>query len=134
MPIIYQKWIKRADLKANPGKLYVFGDNLERAGYGGQAKEMRGEPNAIGIATKFSPYLHDSAFFTDARYDEIWNKIEDDLYVLVEPLKEGWDVVWPEGGIGSGLSQMPTRCPKLWKSLQDGIVILQNIGEWRSTA
>jgi redox-sensitive bicupin YhaK (pirin superfamily) len=30
--------------------LFVFGDNLRRTGFGGQAAEMRGEPNAVGIA------------------------------------------------------------------------------------
>ena len=53
--IIYQKFIYRSDLKANPSVLYLFGDNLQRVGLGGQAKEMRGEPNAVGIATKKAP-------------------------------------------------------------------------------
>lgn len=43
------KYIKRQDLKSNPNTQYLFGDNLKRSGFGGQAKEMRGEPNAIGI-------------------------------------------------------------------------------------
>jgi hypothetical protein len=55
--IIYQKYIKREDLRANPTVLYVFGDNEARTGLGGQAKEMRGEPNAVGIATKASPWV-----------------------------------------------------------------------------
>ncbi|MEC7290450.1 MAG: hypothetical protein VXW22_10215, partial [Pseudomonadota bacterium] len=55
MIILRQHRIYRQDLRANPGTIYVFGDNTERVGLGGQAKEMRGEPNARGIATLWSP-------------------------------------------------------------------------------
>lgn len=65
MIILRQTRIYRADLAMNPKVLYVFGDNLERKGFGGQAYEMRGEPNAFGIATKrlASHYFPDSYFF-----------------------------------------------------------------------
>jgi hypothetical protein len=62
MPIIYQKFIRRQDLRNNRDKFYVFGDNMQRIGYGGQARDMRGEPNAIGAVTK-------PARFTAARQD-----------------------------------------------------------------
>jgi len=52
MGIRTEKHITRQMLRAEPGTLWVFGDNLQRKGLGGQAKEMRGEPNAIGIPTK----------------------------------------------------------------------------------
>lgn len=52
MIVLHQKFIFREDLQANPDVYYLFGDNVERRGLGGQAKEMRGEPNAIGVATK----------------------------------------------------------------------------------
>ena len=56
MPVIYQKRICRDDLRRNPNAVYIFGDNEARTGLGGQAREMRGEPNAMGIATKRSPH------------------------------------------------------------------------------
>ena len=63
MKLFVQKWIARADLKQNQDRIYLFGDNVERVGHGGQAKEMRGEPNAIGIATKLKPeYAAATAF------------------------------------------------------------------------
>ena len=55
MPIKYQKWIERSDLQNNPEDVYIFGDNYARQGLCGQAKAMRGEPNALGIATKRTP-------------------------------------------------------------------------------
>lgn len=44
--------ISRAYVRANRDKLFLFGDNLERRGFGGQAAAMRAEPNAVGIPTK----------------------------------------------------------------------------------
>ena len=73
-----QKFITRADLQANPKRLYLFGDNVMRAGLGGQAKEMRGEPNAVGVATKKAPHRGHLAYFTDAEYAENCEQIRSD--------------------------------------------------------
>jgi hypothetical protein len=54
MPIVFRQWIT---------PFYVFGDNGRRIGFGGQAKEMRGEPNAIGVATEWVPTNRPNAFF-----------------------------------------------------------------------
>jgi len=62
MIIIKQHKIYRKDLKNNPDVLYLFGDNLVQKGFGGQAKEMRGEPNAEGIPTKKLPSMEAKAF------------------------------------------------------------------------
>lgn len=51
MPLLFQNTIRRAHLRANPKNLYLFGDNEQRRGLGGLARECRGEPNAVGIAT-----------------------------------------------------------------------------------
>jgi len=118
VPIWYQKRIYRKDLVDNPEVFFVFGDNLSRRGFGGQAKEMRGEPNAIGVATKRYPSMTEASFFSDAYYDEIIGLVETDLQRVERVLKQGHDVVWPEDGIGSGLSQMPERCPRLWAWLE----------------
>jgi hypothetical protein len=64
--IEFAEFITRASCRANPDKTFLFGDNAIHAGFGGQAaKEMRGEPNAIGIPTKFYPNMRDDSFFTD---------------------------------------------------------------------
>jgi hypothetical protein len=41
-------------LVAHPHTLFVFGDNVQRYGKGGQAM-IRDEPNALGVATPPSP-------------------------------------------------------------------------------
>ncbi|SDK47143.1 hypothetical protein [Bradyrhizobium ottawaense] len=63
MPVVFQNWITRNDLLDNRDKMYVFGDNVQRTGFAGQAKEMRGEPNAIGVVTKWAPSMQPTAFF-----------------------------------------------------------------------
>ena len=42
------------DARRHRDRLFVFGDNDARRGLAGQAA-IRGEPNAIGLATKRSP-------------------------------------------------------------------------------
>ena len=112
MPIIYQKWIKREDLRANPNVLYVFGDNEARIGHGGQAKEMRGEPNAVGIATKASPWV----FWNDADLAEKSYIIDHDLVPLFAAAPNRI-IVFPLDGVGTGLAQLSTRCPAIFSYL-----------------
>jgi hypothetical protein len=115
MPIIYQKWITRVDLRANPSVLYVFGDNVARVGLGGQAKEMRGEPNAVGIATKWSP----SEFFDEARTNEQCRIIEKDMVSLNTARSFGRLIVLPLDGLGTGLADLSTRAPTTFAYLQE---------------
>jgi hypothetical protein len=121
MPLKYQQWITRADLRANPQSIYVFGDNFARIGLGGQAKEMRGEPNAVGIATKISPrqYLNDEWFY-DCLHS--WAVV---FEYLTNALHNGNVVVFPEDGIGTGLADLPNKAPLCWQLLQTFVKHLQ---------
>lgn len=110
--IVYVDWIVRATLRGAPEARFVFGDNTIRQGYGGQAREMRDEPNAIGIATKWFPGSSSGDFFSDddLRAFEIVN---DDIDLVVAALAEGRTVYAPKAGLGTGLSELPTRAPAL---------------------
>lgn len=121
MMIIKQHRISRKDIKANPDVLYIFGDNLDRKGMGGQAAEMRGEPNSFGIATK-RRITHNSVddYFFDEDEDviDIINTEFDRLKIALwqrDP-KLNWKykaVVIPLDGIGTGLSKLPETAPEL---------------------
>jgi len=113
--IEYRNHITRAMLRAEPEKLFVFGDNIQREGYGGQAKEMRGEPNAVGIPTKIYPSMAEKAFFTDSNYDMFLLHTAKDYLRLV-----GFAgvIVWPKGGIGTGLAQLEKRAPIIWDDIE----------------
>lgn len=117
MPIITQKWISRHDLSDNPDRLYLFGDNLMRRGMGGQAKEMRGEPNAVGVATKRAPTMNNEDFFCDDYFDALVDQMIVDLAPAVRHLMNGGTVVLPADGLGTGLSQLPQRAPNIHRFL-----------------
>lgn len=113
--ILFQKRIYRADLQANREWTYVFGDNYERVGLGGQAGEMRGEPNAFGLVTKWHPGMASGDFFYDSEMQDVlalWRP-------AFEVLKARSYVVLPLDGVGTGLAQLPTRAPKLYIWLTD---------------
>lgn len=115
--IVYQSIILRPDLQANPGVLYVFGDNMLRMGFGGQAREMRGEPNAVGVATKKAPGGRPEDYFSDHEFDENMRVINADYARALTWHLSGGVVVVPLAGIGSGLSEMPSRCPRTYAML-----------------
>jgi hypothetical protein len=118
MPIRYEKYIRRDMLKAEPDTLWVFGCNFEKEGLGGQAKEMRDEPNAVGIPTKRSPSMSEKAFLSDEDYSEWWAKSEKSVLKLILHHMEGGMIVWPLNDIGTGLADLPRRAPNIMKSIQ----------------
>jgi hypothetical protein len=111
--IIYQSRIYRIDLEKNPSLTYVFGDNVQRIGMGGQAREMRGEPNAVGVATKWSSY----EFFDVARTVEQNAIIDADMAPLFRIAKGGGTIVLPTDGLGTGLAELQTRAPATFDHL-----------------
>jgi hypothetical protein len=124
--LLFQEWISRADLQDNPDKIYVFGDNVKRYGYGGQAKEMRGEPNAFGIPTKWAPSMSDDAYFSDRQYNDIVIILDLHFQKLRSHIENGTSVVFPTNGIGTGLSQLPQRAPIVNDFIQNLIYDLEN--------
>jgi len=127
MPVIYQGYISRQDLKRNPEVLYLFGDNDARHGMGGQAKEMRGEPNAVGVRTKSKPSRVENAFWSDDGIELHAASILEDLEPVVEHLENGGIVVIPMNGLGTGYSEMAKRCPKTLQYLQVALEELATI-------
>ncbi|MCB2380132.1 hypothetical protein LGH70_21230 [Hymenobacter sp. BT635] len=123
--ILKQKRIYRTDLQVNPTTLYLFGDNEQRRGKGGQAIEMRDEPNAVGIRVKRRPRLQEADFWTDAAFEANCRMIEDDLAPVRQHLAAGGTVVLPEDGIGTGLAQLEQRAPRTFAFLQQA---LQSLG------
>ena len=117
----FRKWITRDMVRNEREKLFVFGDNELRQGLGGQAKEMRGEPNSFGIATKFSPSMEPGAFFNDHPY--AISIVLRDLADLCQQWDEKYppyeSIVYPQDGVGSGLAQLETRSPIIWSIIRN---------------
>jgi hypothetical protein len=125
MPLVFQDRIERSDLRANPDTLYLFGDNEARRGLGGQAAACRGEPNAIGVATKCLPRRNAKAYWSDQDYDRLVALIEADLAPAFAHVRRGGTVVCPTAGLGTGLSELPTRAPKVFAYLSKRIADLK---------
>ena len=118
MPVRYEQRVTRAMVKANPSWLFVFGDNLAGQGHGGQAAEMRGEPNAVGVPTKRRPSMDPEAFFTDSDWSRFKAAASAPFARLSGHLETGGIVVWPKDGIGTGLARLPQRAPQIWAALE----------------
>lgn len=108
-----QKFITRQDVKNNPDKVYLFGDNLEQRGLGGQAKSMRGEPNAYGIPTKKKPSNTVDSFFSDSELAA--NKLAIDMAIAKIPKDK--TIVLPEDGLGTGRASLQDKAPETFNYL-----------------
>ena len=124
--IIYQKFIYREDLRNNPNIFYLFGDNDIRMGRGGQAKEMRGEPNAIGIRVKKAPLIGD-VYYSDSEFKENTRKINEDLNEVRKQLDYGKIIVIPSDGIGTGLALLKYKAPKTLLYLVNSLLNLREV-------
>lgn len=115
--IEYWDYVTREDLKSNPDKIFLFGDNLIEKGYGGQAKEMRDEPNAIGIPTKKLPSNSPGSFFTDRELESNKNYIDK----AFSKIPKNKTIVIPSAGLGTGLAMLDVQAPKTYAYLLDCI-------------
>jgi len=107
-----------ADVKANRGKIFVFGDNLERVGKGGQA-QIRDNRNAMGIVTKMKPATTADAYMSDATLERNKRLINSDISAIKKTNKP---VVFPKDGLGTGLAQLKTRAPKTYAFLKERLL------------
>ena len=114
-------------LRASPETLFVFGDNIVKQGFGGQAAEMRGEPNAVGIPTKYAPGMREADFFIDDDFRKAKPIIEQAFARLTAHAKRGGEIVWPEDGIGTGLAQLQKRAPKIWDFIETNRKALEKL-------
>lgn len=108
MPVRYLSWITRDMLKAEPQARFVFGDNMLRIGLGGQAAAMRGEPNAIGVATLYAP-----GEYYRADDPAALETVAADLAKVAGALAAGRTVYVPLDGLGTGLGRLPQNAPAL---------------------
>lgn len=113
MKIIRQKeWWTRESVAADPGRIYIFGDNEEGWGTGGQAC-IRGLENAYGIPTLKAP----GEFWSDDDFEQNMKAIEAAIAMI--PTDRDW--VISADGLGTGLAQLDARAPKTFEYLQSRI-------------
>jgi len=125
--LIRSTWITRLAVREDRDTIFVYGDNMEGRGLGGQAREMRGEPNTIGVPTKWAPERRASAYFTDddSLNRDVRHAIWEAFDRMRAALDAGRNVVIPADGIGTGLAELPTRAPKLHAMIEAAIAELE---------
>jgi hypothetical protein len=129
MPVLFMSSITREFVRSHQTWFFVFGDNLVKKGLGGQAREMRGEPNAVGIATKRSPSMNSDAFFSDSDIHNVivMDAIKNSFRILESHLLSGGVVVIPKNGVGGGLANLPVNAPLIDTFIKGSIERLANI-------
>jgi hypothetical protein len=114
--VIRPEFVSRDQVRADRSILFAYGDNMQHRGLGGQAAEIRWEPNALGIPTKWLPRMTREAFFQDADWDKI--EVQRAIIVPFDRLEAelvcGGTIVIPASGIGTGRAQLPRRAPRIF--------------------
>jgi len=113
-------------LRAEPDALFVFGDNMQRTGKGGQAI-IRDEPNAIGVPTKHAPNKISASYFGRPENEQEEKAAIDAAFdKILEAVKSGKRVYFPAGGLGTGLAEMDKRAPALLAHINNRIQEILN--------
>jgi hypothetical protein len=87
-------------LDNNPDSYFIFGDNLERWGYGGAAK-LRDHPHAIGFITKKFPDNNDNSFYKPEEYSAVFFE---ELKKLKTIIQKKPDKIFYISQLGGGLA------------------------------
>ena len=103
----------------HPDTLFVFGDNDQRTGKGGQAV-IRDEPNAIGVRTKKAPKTSAAAYYTDNEYKKNIAKIKAD-FAAIKKARKDYDTVYFIPGIGEGRAKLEEKAPKTYAWLKSNL-------------
>lgn len=112
------KRITRGKIQENPNVLYLFGDNTISKGLGGQAKEMRGEPNTVGVVTKRFPDTTDSSYFTDEDYETFKAFTNQGFRDVITYIVTYKPIAVVEPPLGVGLADLPNRAPRCYECLR----------------
>lgn len=110
--VIWSSNFNNNTCRKNSNILFIFGDNVKRKGYAGQAI-IRDEKNSFGIPTCKSP----NVFFTDKELNYNKDIIDQSLKKLKKKIDTYDYIAFPINGIGTGLSMLKTRSPKTWEYL-----------------
>lgn len=107
--IVTDKPYHPTDIFMDTKSLYIFGDNLERIGRGGQAC-IRPCPNALGIATKKSP----NEFMHDEEFQKNQMSIDVDIMNIMKAVENvGYtSITFPKSGFGWGRADIQNQCPR----------------------
>lgn len=124
MPVVFQKIIRNEDLRRNPRVLYAYPTNLQNIRTIGLSAECWGEPNAVGIATRYSPI----EAFGDSIAEILAQKTSIDrcFKPLFATCRAGGIVIWPSPSFDTDL---PLKAPTTYAHFEDKLRALIKVGE-----
>lgn len=97
-----------------PKSLFLFGDNDQQKGIGGQAT-VRNCGNVAGIPTKKFPNNNPKSFYTDDDYDQNRDNIIKAVENIVIRSVDYDKIMFPADGFGTGLAKLPTCAPETYE-------------------
>ena len=115
---LFARFWNAKDCKESPESLFIFGDNDQGRGTGGQAV-IRNCGNSMGIPTKKFPSYNSQSYYTDQEYDTNCKKILDAVDRIIIDSAKYNELVFPLNGFGIGLSCLPEKAPKTLKYMND---------------
>ena len=110
-------------VKKSTKKIWIFGDNDQRVGNGGQAT-IRPLSNSFGIRTKKRPSTSEDSYYNDNEYLENCKKITEDVVYIMSKWIQGYTIVFSSNGYGTGLALLKEKAPLTFQFLCD--VLKQN--------
>lgn len=116
--IIYKGFWNKNICNQNKDKLFIYGDNESRIGSRGQAI-IRYCDNAKGISTKKTPSSYYESYYNDEEIEKNKNTIDMDIDKIIYLSKYYKYLVFPEDGLGTGLSKLPEKAPKTYSYLNN---------------
>ena len=112
--------ITRKFIQEHRDTIFVYGDNFERRGFAGQAREARGESNTIGIPTKWRPNNNHDSFFYDTQFDEVRSRIDAAFERIIIEKTLGRKIIFFPN-IGMGYAALDDTAPKILEYIQKRI-------------
>lgn len=101
--------------QTHPTKIFIFGDNTERAGRKGQAI-IRHCSNTFGIRTKVSPKTNTAAYFSNSDLMMFKYLLAEDMK-HIHHLRAKHDIVFHSNGYGNGDAKLPEKAPLCYEHL-----------------
>ncbi len=109
MPVVFQKLVRKEDLRRNPQVLYPFPDDARKLTGVGMAAHCRGEPNAVPVPVRWSPF---ESFGNSPASVLAQSRLLDEAFKkLTAQLLAGGIVIWPSIKFAP---DMPAHAPRTY--------------------
>ena len=119
--------VTKEAMRQRPDDLFVFEDNMARRGSRGQAREMRGEPNALGIPASWDPKGGQGASFSDADWDKpnVRRAVTSAIDQIERAVADGQTVVVPSDGVGAGQGKLAQNAPAIARFIDERLKAIE---------